>query len=117
MKMENRVAMIVRLSLTSMSSTKGFALDPVPGRAPAAHCVVAGGVARQRVPDDRQGEAEEAERGGALDGPAGAVLGLADADELLGVAERDLDRPAQRVELDDPTGLSFGSEEIGTSSI
>jgi len=74
-------------------------------------------VARERVPDDRQGEAEEAERDGALDGPAGAVLGLADADELLRVAEGDLDRPGQRVELDDPTGLSFGSEEVSTSPI
>jgi hypothetical protein len=50
------------------------------------------------------------ERDGPLDRAAGAVTGLADAGELAGVLERDLDVPAGRVALDQ---VGRGGVQVG----
>ncbi|MGH4013815.1 MAG: hypothetical protein ACRDSL_07755 [Pseudonocardiaceae bacterium] len=47
---------------------------------------------------------EQAERDGPLDGLGDAVAGLADAEDVLDVEARDLDRPAGRVAGDDRFG-------------
>ncbi|MGH8901840.1 MAG: hypothetical protein ACRDYA_09180 [Egibacteraceae bacterium] len=66
-----------------------------------------GGVPGDRVPQDHQTEAVEPERHGPLDRVGGAVAGLADPDGLLGVEDRDLDRPSAGVPGDNVTaGLS-----------
>jgi hypothetical protein len=53
---------------------------------------VAGGVAVERGPDEREGLASGAERDGPLDGALDAVARLADPDLALGLLEGNLDR-------------------------
>jgi hypothetical protein len=59
-------------------------------------------------------QGQQAERHGALDGQLGAVAGLADAGDLAGVFEGDLDRP--------PRGIPFNqlgwvaSRSVATSA-
>src|SRR5687768_7157282 len=100
--------MIVRRSLASMSArTVGLGL--IPGGAGAVLLDVGAVIAVQRVPEDRQRHAEELEGDGALDGALAAVAGVADAGELFGFFEADLDRPAVAVALDQ---LGGGGVEV-----
>jgi hypothetical protein len=65
---------------------------------------VVGVVAVEGVPDDHDRHRQELERGGALDRFAGAVAGVADAEDVLGVFVGDFDWPAVGVALDDLRG-------------
>ena len=53
------------------------------------------------APGGGDGLAGELEWGGALDGAGGAVAGLACAEDLAGVLDRDLDAPPGGIPLDD----------------
>jgi hypothetical protein len=82
----------------------GFGLGVVPGLGVAA-CGDAGrAMAVPGVPDDDQGVDEQRERDGALDGAAGAVAGLAGAQDVAGVGEGLLDGPAGGVAGDQGGG-------------
>src|SRR5205823_12552032 len=61
-----------------------------------------GVVAGEVVPDGDDALGVEPERHGSFDGGAGAVTGLADAGDLFGVFEGDLDGPAAGVAFHDP---------------
>jgi hypothetical protein len=68
-----------------------FGLRGVPGGVEAAGPGIGRVVAGGGVPADGQGLAGELERGRPLDGCRGAVAGLAGAEQLLGVLDRDFD--------------------------
>ena len=78
----------------------GLGLAGVPRGGRAAFVQVGGVVAGGGVPGDGDGLAGDLEREGPLDGSCGAVAGLAGAEDLLRVLDRDLDGPAGRVPLD-----------------
>jgi hypothetical protein len=61
-------------------------------------------VAAERVPDDDQAVDQELERDGALDGPPGAVAGLADPEGSLALDVGRFNRPAVCVPRDDLFG-------------
>jgi len=69
-----------------------------------------GVVSVQGVPEDRQRHREELKGHGALDGLRGAVAGLFDAEDVLGVFVGDFDRPAVGVAFDDLRG---GAGQVG----
>ena len=71
----------------------GFGLGGIPGLGVAAGGGAGAVVAVPGVPDDDQGGSEQGERDGALDGAAGAVAGLAGAQDVAGVGEGLLDAP------------------------
>jgi hypothetical protein len=73
-------------------------------------CQVVGGLPAHGVPDDGEAEADQPERDGALDRAAGAVAGLADAGELAGLFEADLDAPSGGVACDQ---LGGGCVQVG----
>jgi hypothetical protein len=62
------------------------------------------------VPDDRQAQAAEPEGDSALDRAPAAVAGLADAGELAGLFEADLDAPSGGVACDQ---LGAGCVQVG----
>src|SRR3984957_1837877 len=82
----------------------GFGLGVVPGLGVAAGGDAGPVVAVAGVPGDDQGAGEQGERDGALDGAAGAVAGLAGAEDVAGVGEGLLDGPAGRVAGDQGGG-------------
>src|SRR5215475_2695323 len=88
----------------------GVGFGAVPGAACAVVGDVVGVVAGGGVPADGEGLAGQAERDGAFDGFGGAVVGLADAEELFGVFDADLDGPATGVAGD---GLGGGGVRVG----
>jgi hypothetical protein len=89
----------------------GLALGGVPGLGVAAGGDADAVVAVSGVPHDDQCVDEQGERDGALDGAAGAVAGLAGAQNVAGVGEGLLDGPAAGVPLDQRggAGASGGS--------
>ena len=74
---------------------------------------VGGLVAGGGVSADGQGQAGQAERDGAFDGQRLAVVGLAHSDQLLGVLDGHLDRPAGGVAFDQLAGggLAVGGDQ------
>src|SRR5215470_1944132 len=71
----------------------GLGLGCVPGLVVAAGGEGVPGVAVPGVPGDDEGGHDQGERDGALDGAAGAVAGLAGAEDVAGVGEGLLDGP------------------------
>ena len=69
----------------------GLGLGAVPGLGVAAGGDPGWAVAVPGVPGDDQGAGEQGERDGAFDGSAGAVAGLAGAEDVAGVGEGLLD--------------------------
>jgi hypothetical protein len=64
---------------------RGGAVLAVPGRGAAVALAGAGGVAVERVPAQREGPAEQAERDGPLAGALEALARLADPELALGL--------------------------------
>src|SRR6266498_5602822 len=87
-----------------------FGLGGVPGGVPAAGGDVVGVLCGEGVPAGDQAVGDESEGDGVLDGAAGAVAGLAEAGDLFGVVEGDLDGPAGGVAADDGLG---GGGQVG----
>src|SRR6266496_4391544 len=77
-------------------------LGEVPGALAAAPLDVGGIAGGSGVPGDEQGLDEEPERDGPLDGLAGAVAGVADAEDLLPGGVGGLDGPPPGVPFDGP---------------
>jgi hypothetical protein len=87
-----------------MSAVDGWGLGGVPGGVGAVIVNVGGVVPGCGVPSGGDGLAGELDRDGALDRAGGAVAGLACAEGLPGVLDRDLDAPSGGVALDDLGG-------------
>src|SRR5450759_1922624 len=85
---------------------RGLGLLPVPRGQLSRRCDVVGVVSGGGIPADSEGVYGERERDGAFDGGAQSVAGLADAADLLGVFDRDLDGPARGIPLDYLRGAS-----------
>ena len=88
-------------------------LGGVPGSAGAVIFDVGGVMPGGGVPGGGDGLAGELERDGALDGAGGAVAGLACAEDLAGVLDRDLDAPPGGIPLDDlrEPGAGVGGDQ------
>src|SRR5215475_2482324 len=104
------VVMRTRAELGEHVGGGGVGLGAVPGAACAVVGDVVGVVAGGGVPADGQGLAGQAERDGAFDGLGDAVVGLADAEQLFGVFDADLDRPPGGVAAN---GLGGGGLRVG----
>src|SRR5216117_1175403 len=89
--------MMTRRSFDRHVLERRFGLGGVPARPLAPFGHVGGGVAGGGVPEGDQAQTDQPERHGAVLRYAGSVAGLADADDLAGVGERDLDAPASGV--------------------
>src|SRR6185437_7934289 len=91
----------------------GLGLGGVPGLGVAAGGDTGRVVAVPGVPGDDQGGDEQGERDGPLDGGAGAVAGLAGAEDVAGVGEGLLDGPAGGVAGDQGggAGVQVGGDQ------
>ena len=92
----------------------GLGLGGVPGLVVAAGGDGVPGVAVPGVPGDDEGADDQCERDGALDGAAGAVAGLAGAEDVAGVGEGLLDGPAGCIPGDEGGG---GCGPVGGEAI
>src|SRR5215475_2374495 len=88
----------------------GLGLGCVPGLVVAAGGEGVPGAAVPGVPGDDEGGDDQGERDGALDGAAGAVAGLAGAEDVAGVGEGLLDGPPGCVAFDQGGG---GAGQVG----
>jgi hypothetical protein len=75
-------------------------LVPVPRRAGAVGCEIGGGLAVVAIPDDQQAVAGQAEGHHTLHAALGAGARLPHPDQVAGLQEHRLDRPAVGVALD-----------------
>jgi hypothetical protein len=80
-----------------MSSKEGSVLVVYQRARDRWSAASAGACPALAYPEHGQAQADESEWDGMLHGGAGAVARLADAEDLAGVGERDLDAPAGRV--------------------